>query len=259
MLHLEKLDTLLLNLSNSIVDFIQSGPISFEDGFIKRSENECFSGKLNSLSKFMLHLQSQSISFSEDQTLKLENYIVDSILRPSIPLESDEDDESFAEVRELFELSLKISSNFKKIPAMVQNLSNALTEKSSSRLLARYRRILSTGDFMSTVTPSSQKRYLSHKSSNKPSKTLSLSTSLKLQNPESPISTFCAQGWLIMLKSPNVSPRIIQLYKVFVLNRFSVQLAENMEYVNVLSNDIDWFIGCLARLQLAKETVFFFL
>ena len=153
---------------------------------------------------------------------------------------------------------MKISPNFKKIPKMAQNLSSDLTEKSSARLLARYRRILSTGDFMSTITPSSQKRYLSHKSPTQSSAKLSLTTQLKIQNPDSPISPFCAQGWLIMLKNPNLALRIIQLYKVFVYNRFSLQLAEKMEFVNILSNDIDWFTGCLARLHLQKENGCFY-
>lgn len=256
MRYLEKFDVLLQNLSNSVVDFVQSGPISYDSGCLLRSDEESPSKKLVSLSRYMSHLHSQSITFSEGQTEKLENYILDSILRPSIPLESEKDDEAFVEVKKLFELSQKISPNFKKIAEMVQNLSSALAEKSSARLLARYRRILSAGDFMSTVTPSTQKRYLSHTSSSHSSALLSLSTQLKIQNPESPISPFCAQGWLIMLKSPNLAQRIIQLYKVYVLNRFSVQLTENLEFVNVLSNDIDWFTGCLARLNLAKEKVF---
>jgi len=254
MIYLDKFDILRSNLSNCIVDFVQSGPVSYESGCLRRSDGQSAAKTLESLCQFMSHLHSQSITFSGDQTDKLENYIADSILRPSIPLEIEEDDEAFADVKKLFQLSLKISPNFKKIPKMAQNLSSDLAEKSSARLLTRYRRILSTDDFMSTITPSSQKRYLSHKSPKQTSVKLSLTTQLKVQNPESPISPFCAQGWLIMLKNPNLALRIIQLYKVYVYNRFSPQLAENMEFVNILSNDIDWFVGCLARLHLAKSS-----
>ncbi|CBY37350.1 unnamed protein product [Oikopleura dioica] len=253
MIYLGKFDILRTNLSDCIVDFVQSRSVIYESGCLIRSDSQTSTKTLESLSQFISHLHSQSITFSRDQTDKLENYIIDSILRPSIPLESEEDDEAFVDVKKLFELSLKISPDFKKIPEMVQNLSSALSEKSSARLLARYRRILSTGDLMSTIAPSSQKRYLSHKSTSQSSTKLSLTSQLKVQNPDSPISSFCAQGWLIMLKNPNMASRIIQLYKVFVFNRFSGQLAENLEFVNILSNDIDWFAGCLARLHLVKE------
>ena len=258
MIYLEKFDIIRTNLSNCIVDFVQSGSVSYESGCLIRSDGQTAAKTLESLFQFMCHLHSQSITFTGDQTVNLEDYIADSILRPSIPLESEEDDAVFDDVKKLFELAMKISPYFKKIPKMAQNLSSDLAEKSSARLLARYRRILSTGDFMSTITPSSQKRYLSHKSPTQSTAKLSLTTQLKVQNPDSPISPFCAQGWLIMLKNPNLALRIIQLYKVFVYNRFTLQLAEKMELVNILSNDIDWFTGCLARLHLQKENGCFY-